>query len=146
MTENEFGRRISFPDFNMQSIYKILATVADLQDEAMVDAIISVGKENGISDIFILDKEFVLSALRHEVERRDSESITLDRLEAELIISLANNSLVLSKTARELFYHRNTLDYYVHQIHKKTGRNPMNFFDMCVLLPSARKVIERDER
>lgn len=145
MLENEFGRRISFPDFNMQSIHKIMATVADLQDEAIVDAIVRVGKENGISDIFILDKDFVLSALRHEVERRESDEIVLNRREAEVVISLAANGLVMSRASRELFYHRNTLDYHVQQIRRKTGKNPLDFYDMCMLLPAAERIIERED-
>ena len=48
---------------------KILAKIIDAQEEAIVDAVIQAAIEEGISDLFILDKKFVLDALKEKLER-----------------------------------------------------------------------------
>jgi hypothetical protein len=59
------------------------------------------------------------------------------KLQAEIVVRLANNSLNVSETAKEMFLHRNSINYHVRKIHKLTGKNPLNFYDMCDLLPKA---------
>ena len=56
------------PDINigdgMYSIQrKILAKCVDMADDAIVKAVIEVAKENCISDLYLLDKTFVVNAL-----------------------------------------------------------------------------------
>ena len=49
---------------------KVLAEVVDTADKAIVDAIIREATVQGVNDIFLIDKEFIMSAIRHELIRR----------------------------------------------------------------------------
>jgi siroheme synthase (precorrin-2 oxidase/ferrochelatase) len=49
---------------------RIAVKVSEEIDEAIVKAIIQCAKEEGINDLYLLDKEFVMSAINHELERR----------------------------------------------------------------------------
>lgn len=49
---------------------RLMATVADTKDKLLTDVVIDYAKRNGITDLFLIDEEFVRSALIHEAERR----------------------------------------------------------------------------
>lgn len=51
-----------------------------------------------------------------------------------IIRELAKNNMNVTKTARTLFFHRNTIDYHVRQIRLETGLNPLKFYDLLKLL------------
>lgn len=53
-----------------ERITKIKAKVINMADEAIYSAIIEEAKESGVTDLFLIDKEFVLTALTNEMERR----------------------------------------------------------------------------
>lgn len=53
-----------------ERITKIKAKVIDMADEAIYQAIIEEAKEAGVTDLFLIDKEFVLTALTNEMKRR----------------------------------------------------------------------------
>lgn len=61
---------------------------------------------------------------------------------AEVIVLLADCGLNVSEAARKLHYHRNTIDYRIRKIHEVTGKDPLNFYDLCDLLPIAKIVLE----
>ena len=55
---------------------KIAAHCIDMADETIMKAIISTAKSEGISQLFLLDKEFVMNALRKAIaehERRATD-------------------------------------------------------------------------
>jgi len=52
---------------------KISAQVADMTDSAIVEAILQVAKEEGLTDLYLIDREFILRALRNELERMVKE-------------------------------------------------------------------------
>ena len=56
---NGYGIRIS-----------IAAQIVDMTDKAVLEAIIEFAKSEGIKDLYLLDKEFVKTALEREVARR----------------------------------------------------------------------------
>ena len=62
--------------------------------------------------------------------------------QAEIIIKLAENNINAAATAREMFMHRNNIDYHIRMIYKQTDLNPLNFYDLLELLPKARAVLE----
>ena len=55
-------------------------------------------------------------------------------IENLILNALANNNLSKAKASRELYMHRNTVDYQVKKIKAKTGLNPCNFWDLVKLL------------
>lgn len=61
--------------------------------------------------------------------------------QAKVIIALADNNMNVQATADSLFYHRNTISYRLVGIYAQTGKNPLNFYDLCELLPIARAVV-----
>lgn len=64
-------------DFPVKSI---MAQVADLSDQAIYSAIISAAKEAGVTDLYLMDKAFVLDALREKAERENPKPLTIEEL------------------------------------------------------------------
>ena len=51
-----------------------------------------------------------------------------------VILSMAENDMVISKTAMALKKPRNAISYAVKAIKADIGKNPENFYDLCELL------------
>lgn len=67
----EFPKNVDI-DFTspVESItFKIMAEVTDLKDKAMVDAIIKTCESEGVSELYLLDKKFILEAINEKLER-----------------------------------------------------------------------------
>ena len=54
--------------------------------------------------------------------------------EIELIRALAENNMSITRTAKRLYMHRNSVYYHARNIQEKTGKNPFCFYDLCDLL------------
>lgn len=65
----------------------------------------------------------------------------MTNLQAEIIVALADNQLKITEAAKKLFMHRTTVNYHIRKIHRTTGKNPLDFYDMCELILTAQKVI-----
>lgn len=65
----------------------------------------------------------------------------MTKREAEVIVSLAETNLNISKAAEKMLSHRNSLQLTVCRIKSETGADPRNFFDLCRLLPAAEMVL-----
>ena len=65
----------------------------------------------------------------------------MTELQAKIIVSLAKNRLKTAEVARAENYHVNTVKYHVDKIREQTGRDPLDFYDMCQLLPEAEDVL-----
>lgn len=65
----------------------------------------------------------------------------MTKQQAEIIVALADNRLNISRAARVLFMHRTTVCYHIQRICDATGKNPVDFYDMCELLPVARQTL-----
>lgn len=46
----------------------------------------------------------------------------------------------ISKTAKKLFLHRNTVTYHLYRIRKVTGLDPYNFYDLVKLMKLAEEI------
>ncbi len=53
--------------------------------------------------------------------------------EIEVIKSMCDCDMNVSRVARELHYHRNSIVYRIEQIKEKTGLNPSCFYDLVKL-------------
>lgn len=53
----------------MKYVAQIQAKVVDLHEAAIVDAVIAEAKAAGITDLYLLDREFVLSAITEKIIR-----------------------------------------------------------------------------
>ena len=47
---------------------KVLAQCVDMADDAIVRAVVDVAREEGISDLYLLDKTFVINALTKAIK------------------------------------------------------------------------------
>lgn len=54
-----------------------------------------------------------------------------------IIRALADNNLNVTKTARQVHYHRNTIVYRVELIKREFGLDPLKFYDLIKLLKIA---------
>ena len=53
-----------------ERVTKCQVKAINMADEAIYQAVIEEAKESGVTDLFLIDKEFVLTALTNELERR----------------------------------------------------------------------------
>lgn len=53
--------------FNL--VDQFAAKVVDMREQAMLNAIISAAVQEGLNEVWILDKKFVLDALKEKMER-----------------------------------------------------------------------------
>lgn len=61
-------------DFEMQSyIAKVYAHVLDMTEEAIVNACIKAAKEAGITDLYLIDKQFLIDALIEKMRREKGD-------------------------------------------------------------------------
>ena len=58
---------------------------------------------------------------------------TLDENERHLLTAYFENDMSLSGTSRQLFIHKNTLQYKLNHIFRKSGLNPRAFKDAVML-------------
>lgn len=49
---------------------KYVAEIVNARDDCYVRAVIQAAKEAGVTTLDLIDKEFVVSAIKHELERR----------------------------------------------------------------------------
>jgi hypothetical protein len=49
---------------------KLGAYVTDITDRAICNAIIDYATKEGMTDLYLIDEEFIKSAINHEIERR----------------------------------------------------------------------------
>ena len=59
---------------------------------------------------------------------------TLKRNELETLMDFAKYDMSVSKTAKETFFHRHTIDYRLNKVKEKTGLDPYKFYDLVKLM------------
>lgn len=63
----------------------------------------------------------------------------MDDREVKIIMALADNKMNITQAAKSLFMHRNTVEYNIGKIRKKTGLDPTDFHDLCKLVEMVAK-------
>lgn len=63
------------PNYTYTLTHNLCAKVVDMQNEVLCEEIVSFAKKQGITDLFLIDEDFVKSALMHEKARRERQSI-----------------------------------------------------------------------
>lgn len=51
------------------SIVKIMASIVDIKNETIVEAVVDTARKEGITDLILMDKEFILRAIKNELEK-----------------------------------------------------------------------------
>lgn len=60
-----------------------------------------------------------------------------------VIKALASSGLRVSKAAEKLNFHVNTVRYHVEKIREETGKDPLDFYDMCELLKEVEETFSK---
>ena len=60
--------------------HKIAAVVADTTDKTIVAAVLDAARAEGVTDLHLLDKKFVLDAIREKQERENPKPLTIEEL------------------------------------------------------------------
>ena len=60
-------------DNPMRITTRLYADVVDMTDNTIVDACVKAARQAGINDVYLLDKQFVLDAIREKIERTRQE-------------------------------------------------------------------------
>lgn len=63
-------------------------------------------------------------------------------IEKEIVLAFAKNNMSKTKTATELYRHRNTVIYHLEKIQKSFGLDPQNFYDLIKLVEIAKGGVE----
>ena len=58
----------------------------------------------------------------------------LTELDCEIVLAFAENDMKVSETAQKFFFHRNTIEYHLDKVKRKTGLNPKKFYDLTELV------------
>ena len=66
---NMNGPEINFIDGSLKIREKIVAQCVEMADEAIVKAVIDCAEENGITQLYLLDKDFVVTALQDAIKK-----------------------------------------------------------------------------
>lgn len=59
---------------------KIAAVVADTSELAIVQAVKEAATASGVTDLYILDKKFILDAIRDKLDREKPKPLTIEEL------------------------------------------------------------------
>ena len=54
--------------------------------------------------------------------------------EYEFILAIANSDLKISRVAKQLYISNSTVRWRIARIKRKTGLNPLRFWDLIILL------------
>ena len=68
----------------------------------------------------------------------------MNEMDVLVILGLAEHDMNLSKAAKLLFVHRNTMVYHINRVKRITGLNPMKFYDLCKLVKMAKEMGTED--
>ena len=80
MCSEIFGTHYELGYNGGESIKRIAAKVADLTEKVITDEIIRAAREAGVTDLYLMDRDFLLSAIREKQERMNPKPLTLDEL------------------------------------------------------------------
>ncbi len=68
----------------------------------------------------------------------------LTKEDLEVISGMAEHNMNITELARDTYQHRNSVDYHLTKILRKTGLDPKRFTGLCKLLGMAKVVQCRD--
>lgn len=58
----------------------------------------------------------------------------LTEKDIEIIFAYAENNMRTTETAYQIYVHRNTVEYHLDKVKRKTGLDPKKFYDLVKLI------------
>lgn len=80
MQSKIFGTHYVFNYAGDMNSRRIAAKVADLTEETIREEIILAAREAGVTDLYLMDKDFLLSAIQEKQERMNPQPLTAREL------------------------------------------------------------------
>lgn len=68
------------PDGTIDINKKIAAVVEDATDKAIVAAILAAARAEEVTDLYLIDKKFIMDAIREKQERENPKPLTIEEL------------------------------------------------------------------
>ncbi len=68
-----------FPELD-DHVKRIQAAAIDMTDNLIVQAITQAAKEDGVTDLYLIDKKFAADAIREKLERENPQLLTIEDL------------------------------------------------------------------
>lgn len=75
------GFELNDPVVDMDAMtvnFRFAADTCDMADQAIVDAVVKAAQEAGITQLYLLDRDFVLEAIREKLEREGGAADAVD--------------------------------------------------------------------
>lgn len=63
-----------------EPVKKIMAATIEMTDNLIVQAITQAAKEDGVTDLYLIDKKFAADAIREKMERDNPKPLTIEEL------------------------------------------------------------------
>ena len=129
---------------------QVVAINVETGEESVFESVTAASKalsisKSAISKICTGKNEMVFGyTFRFQPVEREQDKI-MTRLQAEVIIALAANGLRSKSAGKSIFKTKSAIKYHAETIKKQTGKNPYDFYDMCELLPIAKKVMQEEK-
>lgn len=79
MTDKMLHFSLNMPEFDFDTntlIQRICAHALDMQEDAVVQACVRTAEEAGITDLYLIDKQFVIDALMEKIKREEAKEDT----------------------------------------------------------------------
>ena len=71
--------------------------------------------------------------------------IKLTQTEAEILMAFVDARMNVCATARMMYRHRNSINYHLERIKRRTGLDPRGFSDLVELVEAARMILKDPE-
>lgn len=81
MQSKIFGTHYDLGFNGGDSLKHIAAKAADLTEETIREEIILAAREAGVTDLYLMDRDFLLSAIQEKQERMNAQPLTLEELQ-----------------------------------------------------------------
>lgn len=122
-------------DFDLaQDHIKISVQVTDMEDDAIMEAVIQAARDAQLTDLYLIDREFVLRALRKELERESkNEGCEYCRGEKALYQHTHTTNLYIDTfgKARTIVVECNPCPPYANCCHKGTPDRSAYIIKFC---------------
>ena len=120
----------------------VIATNIETGDERTFESLVAAARHCYMS------VSSVHKALKHNKPMfgytfRDTKRMR--RIQAEVIVAMAENNLSMNKSAKKLGKKHDTIRSHVDNIYDTLGKDARNFFDMCELYPMAKAILEGEQ-
>ena len=79
-----------------------------------------------------IDWDAMLSKVKLEDDAEERKELT--DVDVQVVLTFADNNMNATETGKKLFMYRTTVKYHLERVERKTGLNPLKFYDLVELV------------